>query len=135
MICCKKEHKKIGGGEHKKCVYNIYNIRSCVIKCVLGLLMVTCTDVAILCGNGIEACHAKYGAVSTKIASCHELVSTNSLSYEIYYVRQFQSFCFVNSCTWNKLPLCSHSLFCLKFYCLGFLTLSQVGNKVVQVVQ
>ncbi|KAG8177922.1 hypothetical protein JTE90_015357 [Oedothorax gibbosus] len=38
-----------------------------------GLLMVTCTDMAILCGNGVEACHAKYGAVSAKIGSCHEM--------------------------------------------------------------
>ncbi|XP_042913232.2 uncharacterized protein, partial [Parasteatoda tepidariorum] len=40
---------------------------------VAGLLMITCTDMAILCGNGIEACHAKYGAVSAKIGSCHEM--------------------------------------------------------------
>lgn len=40
-----------------------------------GLLMVTCTDMAILCGNGVEACHAKYGAVSVKIGSCHEMVT------------------------------------------------------------
>ncbi|KAF8778251.1 tRNA (guanine(26)-N(2))-dimethyltransferase like protein [Argiope bruennichi] len=38
-----------------------------------GLLMITCTDMAILCGNGVEACHAKYGAVSAKIGSCHEM--------------------------------------------------------------
>lgn len=38
-----------------------------------GLLMVTCTDMAILCGNGVEACHAKYGAVSSKSSNCHEM--------------------------------------------------------------
>lgn len=46
------------------------------VNYALGLLMVTCTDMAILCGNGVEACHAKYGAISAKISSCHEMVSS-----------------------------------------------------------
>lgn len=36
--------------------------------------MVTCTDVAILCGNYSEVCHAKYGSISLKTKSCHEMV-------------------------------------------------------------
>ncbi|XP_054718129.1 tRNA (guanine(26)-N(2))-dimethyltransferase-like [Uloborus diversus] len=45
------------------------------VQCVAdgGLLMVTCTDMAVLCGNGIEACHAKYGAISAKSSNCHEM--------------------------------------------------------------
>jgi len=38
-----------------------------------GLLAVTCTDKAILCGNHSEACFAKYGSMPLKGAACHEL--------------------------------------------------------------
>ena len=38
-----------------------------------GLLCVTCTDVAILCGNAPETCHAKYGSVPLKGKFCHEM--------------------------------------------------------------
>uniref|UniRef100_A0A914HG86 tRNA (guanine(26)-N(2))-dimethyltransferase n=1 Tax=Globodera rostochiensis TaxID=31243 RepID=A0A914HG86_GLORO len=38
-----------------------------------GLLMVTCTDTAILCGNTAEACFNKYGSVPLRHKSCHEL--------------------------------------------------------------
>ncbi|KAH9365125.1 hypothetical protein HPB48_014072 [Haemaphysalis longicornis] len=38
-----------------------------------GLLLVTCTDMAILCGNSSETCRAKYGAVSLKAKCCHEM--------------------------------------------------------------
>ncbi|VDP16387.1 unnamed protein product [Soboliphyme baturini] len=38
-----------------------------------GLLMVTCTDVAVLCGNTPEACFSKYGSVSLKCHCCHEM--------------------------------------------------------------
>ena len=37
-----------------------------------GLLCITCTDMAVLCGNAIEKCHASYGAVSLKARFCHE---------------------------------------------------------------
>ncbi|XP_023227899.1 tRNA (guanine(26)-N(2))-dimethyltransferase-like [Centruroides sculpturatus] len=45
------------------------------VQCVAdgGLLLVTCTDMAILCGNHGETCHAKYGATSLKIKCCHEM--------------------------------------------------------------
>lgn len=42
--------------------------------CDGGLLMATCTDVAILCGNASESCFAKYGSMSLRADSCHEMV-------------------------------------------------------------
>lgn len=39
-----------------------------------GILLVTCTDMAILAGNSPETCYVKYGAVSLKSSACHELV-------------------------------------------------------------
>jgi len=38
-----------------------------------GLLMVTCTDMAVLCGNSPEKCYANYGATSIRTKSCHEM--------------------------------------------------------------
>ncbi|KAI1301795.1 tRNA (guanine(26)-N(2))-dimethyltransferase [Halotydeus destructor] len=38
-----------------------------------GMLMVTCTDLAILCGNHSETCFAKYGAMSFRFPACHEM--------------------------------------------------------------
>ncbi|KRZ77433.1 tRNA (guanine(26)-N(2))-dimethyltransferase [Trichinella papuae] len=38
-----------------------------------GLLMITCTDVAVLCGNTPESCFAKYGSMSLRAKCCHEL--------------------------------------------------------------
>ncbi|KFD71358.1 LOW QUALITY PROTEIN: hypothetical protein M514_07158 [Trichuris suis] len=45
------------------------------VQCVSddGLLMVTCTDVAVLCGNTPETCYAKYGSMSLKSKCCHEI--------------------------------------------------------------
>merc|ERR1719309_1142249 len=37
-----------------------------------GLLCVTATDMAVLCGNSPETCYTKYGAISLKTRSCHE---------------------------------------------------------------
>ena len=44
------------------------------MQCVAegGLLMVTCTDLAVLCGTYPEACHAKYGSYPLKAKYCHE---------------------------------------------------------------
>jgi len=39
-----------------------------------GVLLVTCTDMAVLAGNCPETCHSKYGAVSLRIKCCHEMV-------------------------------------------------------------
>ncbi|CAB0036326.1 unnamed protein product [Trichogramma brassicae] len=38
-----------------------------------GLLLVTATDMAVLAGNSPETCYVKYGAVSLKSKSCHEM--------------------------------------------------------------
>ncbi|EGG18504.1 putative N(2),N(2)-dimethylguanosine tRNA methyltransferase [Cavenderia fasciculata] len=38
-----------------------------------GLLCVTATDAAILCGNYPETCYAKYGSVPLKGDACHEM--------------------------------------------------------------
>lgn len=37
-----------------------------------GLLMITCTDMAVLAGNTPETCRTKYGAISLKHRACHE---------------------------------------------------------------
>ena len=37
-----------------------------------GLLCVTCTDMAVLCGNAAETCYTKYGAVSLRGKNGHE---------------------------------------------------------------
>ena len=37
-----------------------------------GILCVTCTDMAVLCGNAPETCHAKYGSLSLRTKYCHE---------------------------------------------------------------
>jgi len=37
-----------------------------------GLLGITCTDMAVLCGNTPESCYSKYGALCLKSKSCHE---------------------------------------------------------------
>lgn len=38
-----------------------------------GLLMVTCTDTAVLCGNASESCFARYGSMSLRADFCHEM--------------------------------------------------------------
>lgn len=37
-----------------------------------GLLMVTCTDTAVLCGNAGESCFARYGSMSLRADFCHD---------------------------------------------------------------
>lgn len=37
-----------------------------------GLMLITSTDMAVLCGNTPETCFIKYGAVSLKTRACHE---------------------------------------------------------------
>ena len=38
-----------------------------------GLLCVTCTDMAVLCGNATETCYTKYGSISLRGKNCHEM--------------------------------------------------------------
>ncbi|VDM44014.1 unnamed protein product [Toxocara canis] len=40
-----------------------------------GILMITCTDTAVLCGNTPEACYNKYGSVALRHKCSHEFVS------------------------------------------------------------
>lgn len=47
-----------------------------------GLLMVTCTDMAVLAGNSPETCYLKYGATSLRTYACHEMVGI------IFYFKQ-----------------------------------------------
>lgn len=42
--------------------------------CNGGMLMVTCTDMAVLCGNSPETCYVKYGAIALRNVACHEMV-------------------------------------------------------------
>ena len=44
-----------------------------------GLLLVTCTDMGVLCGNAPDTSYSKYGATSIKSKSCHEFVSYSTL--------------------------------------------------------
>nr|CAD7608541.1 unnamed protein product [Timema genevievae] len=45
------------------------------VQCVSdgGVLLVTCTDMAVLCGNTPETCYSKYGSISLKNKACHEM--------------------------------------------------------------
>ncbi|KAK6642921.1 hypothetical protein RUM43_004423 [Polyplax serrata] len=45
------------------------------VQCVAdgGILLVTCTDMAILCGNFPETCYTKYGALSLRNQAQHEM--------------------------------------------------------------
>lgn len=56
-----------------------------------GLLMITCTDMAVLCGNHSETCHSKYGSICLKSKSCHEMVYniTFDLSLKNLYIKGF----------------------------------------------
>ena len=38
-----------------------------------GMLCITATDMAVLCGNSPETCYTKYGAIALKSKSCHEM--------------------------------------------------------------
>lgn len=42
----------------------------------LGLLCVTCTDLAVLAGSYPETCYSKYGSIPLKGDVCHESVLT-----------------------------------------------------------
>ncbi|XP_072759053.1 tRNA (guanine(26)-N(2))-dimethyltransferase isoform X1 [Anoplolepis gracilipes] len=45
------------------------------VQCIAdgGILLVTATDMAVLAGNTPETCYYKYGAISIKSKSCHEI--------------------------------------------------------------
>jgi len=51
-----------------------------------GLLLVTCTDMAVLAGNTPESCYAKYGSISLRSPACHEMVYFISIAILIYFL-------------------------------------------------
>ena len=59
-----------------------------------GLLLITATDAGVLCGNGSDTCFTKYGTVSLRTPSCHELalrillqaVNSHAIRYSKYIV-------------------------------------------------
>lgn len=46
--------------------------------------MVTCTDMAVLCGNTPESCYNKYGSVGLRHKCCHEFVSVMGFLQLLY---------------------------------------------------
>lgn len=57
------------------------NIVDCALQSIVngGLLCVTFTDMAVLCGNYAETCLYKYGSVPYKSSSCHEMAKRIAL--------------------------------------------------------
>ena len=51
-----------------------------------GILLITCTDMGVLCGNHSEACFGKYGSMSLKAKFCHEMVNVGFYSYNVFLV-------------------------------------------------
>lgn len=63
-----------------------------------GILLVTCTDMGVLCGNHSEACFGKYGSMSLKAKFCHEMVSV--AIYTCYMPLLLQCLCYCSTLTW-----------------------------------
>lgn len=64
------------------------------VQCVSegGLLCVTCTDMAVLCGNAAETCRAKYGAISLRAPYCHEMALRIILQSIAGHAARYQRF-------------------------------------------
>ena len=64
------------------------------VQCVSdgGLLCVTCTDMAVLCGNAAETCQAKYGSVSLRAPYCHEMALRIILQSIAGHAARYQRF-------------------------------------------
>ena len=62
-----------------------------------GVLMVTCTDMGVLCGNHSEACYGKYGGMSLKAKFCHEMVN--------FALLRFALICTVLTKWWARLAM------------------------------
>ena len=62
------------------------------VQCVVdgGMLLVTCTDMAILCGNFPETCYAKYGGIPLKSPATHEMVLV-LLNFNGFILQEFFS--------------------------------------------
>jgi len=64
-----------------------------------GILLVTCTDMGVLCGNHSEACFGKYGSTSLKAKFCHEMVSGDwHVGTSIWHF----AYC---SSLWSRMPI------------------------------
>lgn len=70
------------------------------VQCLFngGLLCVTCTDMAVLCGSAIGTAYGKYGGVAIKMAAQHEQVCSKRLNLH-------------KSCYWYDLS--KTTIFCL----------------------
>lgn len=64
------------------------------VQCVSegGLLCVTCTDMAVLCGNAAETCQAKYSSVSLRAPYCHEMALRIILQSIAGHAARYQRF-------------------------------------------
>ena len=51
-----------------------------------GLLCITATDMAVLCGNTPETCYTKYGAISLKTKACHEFALRNVVIFIMFCI-------------------------------------------------
>ena len=67
-----------------------------------GLLLVTATDMAVLCGNNAEACWGKYGSYPLHKPYCHEQA-----------LRILPACIEVRGETWSNWVQCCASLTCL----------------------
>ncbi|ESN93195.1 hypothetical protein HELRODRAFT_157901 [Helobdella robusta] len=90
------------------------------VQCVAdgGILLVTCTDMAVLCGNAPETCHSKYGSLSIRSRFCHEMALRILL-------RSIESH--ANKYSRYIVPLLSISV---DFYCRVFVQLFTSQSKV-----
>lgn len=82
-----------------------------------GLLCITCTDMAILCGNSSEKCFAAYGAMSIKSNSCHEMALRIVLRTIDSYANRYAKYI---------VPLLSVSV---DFYCRVFVRVYSGAQK------
>lgn len=57
-----------------------------------GLLLVTCTDMAVLAGNTPESCYAKYGSISLRSPACHEMVCNIFWLFGFFFFNFFSYF-------------------------------------------
>ena len=70
-----------------------------------GILLITCTDMGVLCGNHSEACFGKYGSMSLKAKFCHEMVSVGCISGVNPHHRVQRSFVWINKLLNQSLTL------------------------------
>lgn len=66
-----------------------------------GLLLVTCTDMAVLAGNTPESCYSKYGAISLRNSACHEMALRIALQSIESHCNRYGRFVFFHSQTFH----------------------------------